>query len=83
VAVCARVNNYTQGFSERGAVKPDGRAEAFAACPAGLRPAGGGYHDDAVNQLATSSVTHFGQSISVRSQDPQTRQFYAVIVCTD
>ncbi|GGU92928.1 hypothetical protein GCM10010260_29650 [Streptomyces filipinensis] len=45
--------------------------------------AGGGYHTDTVNELVTSSVTHFGQSISVRSEDPEVRQLYAVVVCTD
>jgi hypothetical protein len=89
VAICARVDEYTQAFSEREGVKPGrGSWGSSAYCPGELRAYGGGYHTDTVNITAMQSAPNAGGGVpwtswyaAVFSDDPQPRQFYRVVVC--
>jgi hypothetical protein len=83
VAVCARVENYKQVFSDRVGVQPGEANRGFVLCPAGSRMAGGGYHGDTANMYATSSTPAADSwDAGHRSEDPQFRQMYVVAVCT-
>jgi len=85
LTVCARVDNYTEVTGPRTMVQPGGTARSSAWCPVGLRVVGGGYHTDTINMTAAGSSNDDGGLwswvVTVRSDDPQPRQHYAVAVC--